>query len=520
MTTNYKRMDEIRRILKCYTECSSLKETARKMRVSRNTVKKYVRIWQSQELSIDQLNQMNDTWLHHLFYESERAMEIAREEDFESRVRKWLKELRKKGVTRHLLWEEYILSNPWGYRKSQFYERLRRHIKAKDLTLALNHNPGEKAMIDFTGSKIAWYDPVSGIKRWAEVLVVVLPHSQYTFAIALESQKIPQFIEGLNKALLFIGGVPEILLSDNLHSYVKRTDRYEPDFTEMCVQLSVHYQVELQATRVAHPKDKASVENMVSTVYNRLYGPLRNRIFHSIDQINEAFLERLEIHNNTPYQKKEGCRKSVFDKYEKPLLRNLPDSPFEIKKQVRAKIANNYHAFLGEDKNYYSVHYKHVGKKVDIVYSEKRVEIYAQGRRIALHKRLHSEQSFQYCTLDDHKPRAHQIYDKIKNYQDDHFLTRSDQIGPNTSWAVKYILRQQRHKEQVHRICLGVLSLAKKYSEQRLEKACKRCREVNQVSYRMLRNILQKNLDKEVHSNYSTIVVKRHSNIRGAQSYQ
>lgn len=520
MATNYKRMDEIRRIIESYLASKSLKETARKMNVSRNTVKKYIRLWQSLDMKLEDLNGKDGQEVHSLFYESPGAKEIARELDFESRVKDWVSELRKKGVTRYLLWEEYIEKYPEGYRKTQFYDRLRRYIKASDLTLALSHDPGEKAMIDFAGSKVAWHDSESGLKRWAEVLVVVLPHSHYTFAIALESQKTGQFLHGLNKALAFFGGTPQILLSDNLRSYVKRADRYSPDFTELSVQLSVHYQVELQATRVARPKDKGSVENMVSTVYNRLYGPLRHRRFYSIDQINEAFIERLELHNNTPYQKKEGCRKSVFEKYEKPLLGALPDRPFEIKKQTRAKIQNNYHAFLGEDKNYYSVHYKYVGKQVEMVYSEKLVEIYFQGKRIALHKRIKSNKPFQYYTQQEHKPSAHQIYDKIKNYQDDHFLNQADQIGVNTSWAIEYILAKEGHKELLHRNCLGVLHLAKKYSPPRLEKACLRCKQVKQVSYKMLRNILEKNLEEEQGVHSSTNIVKTHNNIRGAKSYQ
>ena len=184
------------------------------------------------------------------------------------------------------MWEEYRREHTDGFGYTQFCERLKKAIGRRDLTLAMNHNPGEVMQLDFAGKKLRWVDAQSGEVHGCEVLVGVLPHSQYTFAIALASQQVVDFVEGLNAALCYLGGTPKVILSDNLSSYVKRADRYDPTFNDVCVQLATHYGLDLDATRVAKPKDKASVENMVSNAYRRIYAPLRNEVFHSLSLIH------------------------------------------------------------------------------------------------------------------------------------------------------------------------------------------------------------------------------------------
>ena len=198
-----------------------------------------------------------------------------------------------------------------------------------------------------------------------------------------------------------------MVLSDNLKSYVTRADRYDPTFNDLCVQLAAHYQLDLDATRAGKPKDKASVENMVSTIYSRIYAPLRNTIFYSIEQLNEAIKTQLATHNQTPYQKKQGCRKSVFEQYEKPVMRSLPCDVFEIKKTVQAKIQRNYHVFLGEQKNYYSVPYQYVGKKATVIYTTENVEVFVNQRRIATHKSFSHHDTYRYRTDENHLPKSH-----------------------------------------------------------------------------------------------------------------
>jgi len=358
-----KRMDQVKLIIKTYVATQSFKATARQLRISKNTVKEYIRRGQLVQSDLSQLLTLSDEEFLSVFYADKNKPDNERTTLFLSKVNDWVEELRRVGVTKHLLWQEYRKEYPNGFGYSRFCELLRNHIGQRDLTLAMHHPPGEVMQVDFAGKKLQWVDKTSGEVHQCEVLVAVMPHSQYTFAIALPSQKTEDFIAGLNAALAYFGKLPQIILSDNLKAYVIRADRYEPRFNDLCVQLAAHYGIHLQATRAAKPKDKASVENMVSTVYTRIYAPLRNEIYHSETELNTAIVQQLQRHNTLPYQKKEGSRQSIFEKYELPTMQDLPSELFEIKKTTTAKAQRNYHVYLGEEKNYYSLPYRYVGKK-------------------------------------------------------------------------------------------------------------------------------------------------------------
>ena len=511
-------MDEIKSVIRTYRITESIKATARMMCISKNTVRRYLRRLQEKGIPVTEVESMSDEQLAKLFYSIDEAYENNRQEMFTQRVAYWVKELGKVGVTRRLLWEEYRQECLQGYSYSQFCDRLSHYIKRKDLSLAMNHPPGEKLMVDFAGKKVPWYDKRSGEQYWAEVLIGVLPHTQYTYAIALPDQKTESFLHGLNKTLEYLGGVPQYLLSDNLKAYVVTADRYEPNYNELTVQLANHYGIDLQATRVRKPKDKGSVENMVSTVYTRLYAPLRNETFYSIEQINEAFAKKLAIHNTEPYQKRPGNRKEAFEKYEQPLLKDLPCDPFELKKKTRAKIQNNYHAFLGEEKNYYSVPHRYVGQYVEVVYTARIVEIYLKGRRIAIHNRLGNQLRYQYSTQKNHQPEAHRIYEQIRKYNDTDFMEQAGKIGDYTHWAMDHILTYQPNKDQSYKSCLGILRLGELYGYDRLEKACRKCQLTNQVNYKMLKRILTKNLEGIPFHTVNCPKID-HDNIRGSQTY-
>lgn len=511
-------MDEITRIIKTYNITQSIKSTARMMSVSKNTVRKYVRLLKEKDIRLCEVEKMDDDKLENIFYSNEEANENKRQQIFIDKASYWIKELSKVGVTRKLLWEEYQQEYSDGFSYSQFCSRLSLYIKRKDLTLAMNHPPAEKLMLDFAGKRVPWYDQRSGQPYWAEVLIGVLPHTHYTFAIALPNQKTESFLYGLNKALEYLGGAPQYILSDNLKAYVTKADRYEPDYNELTVQLANHYRIDLQATRVRKPRDKGSVENLVSTVYTRLYAPLRNEVFYSIDEINEAFSKRLELHNTEPYQKREGSRRQSFEIYEKPLLKDLPCDPFELKKKTKAKIQNNYHAFLGEEKNYYSVPHQYVGQHVEMVYTPRVVEIYLKGRRIAIHNRLGAAQRYQYSTQENHKPESHRIYEKISQYNDTDFMEQAGKIGKYTHWAIDHILTYQPNKDQSYKSCLGILRLGESHGYERLEKACKKCQITGHVNYKMLKRILAKNLE-ELPVQINNCPKITHDNIRGSQTY-
>jgi transposase len=515
-----KRMDQVKAVLRNYLACGSIKATARQLKMSKNTVREYIRRAEAHSADLSVLVELEEDALSRLLYTSAGKQADARIAVFEEQIEYWLSELRRVGVTRELLWQEYRQVHPDGYGYSQFCEHLSRQVAQRDLTLSLDHTPGDVLMLDFAGKKMHWVDAESGEVHECEVLIGVLPFSQYSFCIALPSQSLADFIHGLNEALLFFGALPKVLLSDNLKAYVSKPERYEPTFTQLCEQLGAHYQVDLQATRVATPKDKASVENAVTQVYRRIYAPLRHTTYHSLAALNEAIRGQLRRHNTQSYQKKDGSRQVLYEQYERPSMRPLPADLFEIKRIAQAKVQRNYHVFLGEEKNFYSVPWQYAGKQAEVLYTRQTVEIYIAGKRVATHPRLsRGGREYRYQSSDAHLPRHHLEWKKAQGYDAAYFLEQARLIGPAAEWVMKQVLLSRIHEAQTYNSCKGILHLAKKHTPQRLEHAAKRCQAVEKATYTMLKRILQLRLDQ----GEETPVPRQlglHENIRGPEYYQ
>lgn len=515
-----KRMDQVRLILETYLRTKSIKSTARQLGISKNTVRGYLRRAQGEEQGLSVLLEQEQSDVMKVVYSTQTNSREDRATVFLSKVDYWIKELRRVGVNKHLLWKEYRREWPSGYGYSQFCEHLKKEIGRRDLTLNLEHTPGEFMQVDFAGSMMSWVDARTGEVHDCPVLVAVMPHSQYTFAIALDSQKVTDFIYGLNMILLFFGKLPKGILSDNFKSYVIKASRYDPEFNELCVQLAAHYQFDLTATRVRKPKDKASVENMVKTAYSRIYAPLRNEIYHSLKELNEAIRAQVIKHNAEPYQKKQGCRLEIFQKYELPVMLSLPSELFEIKRMTKSKVRRDYHVFIGEDKNYYSVPYQYVGRDALVVYTSNTVEVYVDSQRIAIHERLTFKNAYRHQTEDKHMPSNHSEWKKARGFNAAYFLGQADKIGPGTRWAIQHVLLSRIHEPQSYNSCLGIFKLAAKYSASRLELACLRCQKVDKTSYSMLSRILLLNLDQVIPEQIDLFDLPSHDNIRGHKSYQ
>lgn len=264
------------------------------------------------------------------------------------------------------------------------------------------------------------------------MLLAAIPHSQHTLASALPSQCTADFIHGTNEALRFFGRLPKVILSDNLKAFVIRADRYEPDFNDVCFQLANHYQFDLQAARVASPKVKASVEGAVHIAYGRLYAPLRNHTFYSIDETNTALSQQLEELQDRPFQKRPGCRREILQTYELPEMRPLPSEPFLLKSTVQAKVQRNDRVYLGRRKNYYSVPFQCVGDTATVVYSRSTVEVFIGPGRVATHARLGPSDRYRYQTGPAQLPRGHEEWRKAEGYDAAYFRSWARKIGPAT----------------------------------------------------------------------------------------
>jgi transposase len=507
------RMDKIEQIWTYHRKGVPKKKIARLLGVSKNTVKKYIERLALHGSTIEDEN----IRVSELRRQPGRQ-EAERDEVLQAKMPRIIKELGRVGVTRYLLWEEYKQANQDGFSYSRFCRKVSAYKARQDVTIRQDHKAAYRLSIDYAGKKIPWVDRQTGEVNYAEVLVCTMPYSAYTFACAVGSQKQSDFISGINQALLYIGGLPKVLQSDNLKSLVKKADRYEPTFTELCTQLSSYYGIELEATRVGKPKDKASVERHVALVYSKLYAPLRDVTFYSLDQINKAFSVQLEKFNKTNFQAKDHSRYDLFARDEKPHLADLPSSMFEVKKSTRAKVQRNYHVILGEDWHQYSVPYQYVGKQTEITYTSRQVEIYCNTERIAVHKR--DRRPHAYSTLPIHMPEKHLRYLEQKGWDETYFKRQAEKIGPHTLWAITSILESKTLIEQTYNACLGLLRLERTYSGKRLEAACARAHTTHRVNYGIIKNIMKKNMDQAPDYEPNDLFnLPQHENVRGPQNY-
>ena len=500
------RMDQIKQIFEYHKKGYPRKKIARLLGMSKNTVKKYINSVNSHSPNDENVIALSLT------------PDALREQDIQERLPKIISELGRVGVTRQLLWEEYKEQYVEGYSYCVFCRKVAQYRAIQNVTLRLEHKAAYRLTVDYSGKKMQWVDKRTGEIHQAEVLICTMPYSSYTFACAVATQRQEDFVHAINQALLYIGGLPKVLLSDNLKSFVIKADRYEPTFNQLCIQLSAYYGIEIEATRVAKPKDKANVERHVSVVYNKLYGPLRDITFYSLAQINASFIPLLDKLNRTKFQGKDHSRHDLFIKDEKPYLADLPSTLFEVKKSTTAKVQRNYHVILGEDKHQYSVPYKHVGKRTEISYDSRQVEVYCGTERIAVHKR--DKRNHAYTTTPIHMPEKHLKYLEHKGWDGAYFKTQATGIGPHTLWAINTILESKALTEQTYNSCLGLLRLSKNYTPQRVENACRKASTTHRVNYGIIKNILQNNMDKAPDKNTEIpFDMPQHDNIRGAKNY-
>lgn len=513
-------MHYVRSIILYLEKGYSVRAICRELPLSRPTITAYALRLQNHSASLKELQNMSDAALAAIVYtEAVPPTQDLRKSIFTQQVPYFLTELKRTGVTRLLLWQQYRKQHPEGYGYTQFCVSLARHRNIARPSMHLDHQPAREVMIDFAGDTMGYVDSATGEVFACPVLVCVLPYSGYSFATALPGAVLAQLIPALNDCLLFFGGVPHSLKTDNMKQLVTKPSRYEPAFTEAITQWAQHYNIALTATRVAKPKDKAAVENEVKIAYRRIYAPLRDKVFFSLTALNQAIREQLTIHNAQLLQRKDHSRKDCFEKEERPLLQPLPASVFLIKHRVQARVQKNYHITLGEDWHHYSVPYQYIGKTVTAVYDSDIVEIYLQFQRIALHKRSYKKHG--YTTVKEHMPQGHQSYFEQRGWTADYFLRQAANVGNNTSQYIERLLKGKRFTEQTYNACLGILRLGKQYGNDRLEAACTRALGGEVFTYRTIDNILKNNLDKQPFLTQQELFkTPPHDNLRGPQAYQ
>jgi transposase len=424
-------------------------------------------------------------------------------------------ERRRPGVTLELLHLEYLERHPDGYRYTQFCEFYRRWLAKRRLSMRQVHRAGEKMFTDYAGKKPHLVDPSTGEVREVELFVAVLGASNYTFAEATLTQQVPEWIGSHIRALEYFGGVPGAIVPDQLKSAVTSSCRYEPGVQRTFEEMGRHYGTAILPARPASPKDKAKVEVGVQVVERWILARLRNQTFFSLDELNERIAELLEELNARTMRVYGESRQALFDRIERPALKSLPPERFVYAEWKHARVNIDYH--IDVHHHYYSVPHRLVHEPVEARVSATTVEVFHRGARVASHCR--SDVRGRHTTLSEHMPKAHQ---KHLEWSPSRFIRWGESLGPNTASLLQAILAERPHPEMGYRSCLGILRLARRFGETRLEKACARALAIRARSYRSVESILKRGLDRAElpqPSSPSSTPPLRHDNIRGEDYY-
>lgn len=455
--------------------------------VSHNTVQRYRQLLSRLELTWPVINAMDDPAIEQLLGNGSKRLSNKRMPDW-AEVHK---QMQQPGTILVALWEDYRLPSPSdAYSYSQFTEHYRQYTGKLDLTMRQSYRAGEYVFVDFAGHTVPWFDAAMGGEQRAQIFVACLGCSNYTFACALRSQSMPDWIDAHNRMFAFFGGVPQIVVPDNLKAAVIHPGR-EPELNRSYLEMAKHYGIVIVPTRVRRPQDKAKVEAAVLFVERWILARLRHFRFTSLEDINEAIAQLLKRLNERPFKRLPGCRRARFLELDQPLLKPLPESSFEYAEWTGPiKVGPDYHALIRN--HHYSVPYTLAHEVVEARLTGKTVEIFRQGRRIASHLRSfaaggHSTQAIHQTAK--HRYHAEQTPERVFEW--------AKTVGPATTNAVHHQFSRSPYQLPALNACVGLQRLAKDYGPERLEAACRRADDIGSLTLKSIRSILQRRLDTQ-----------------------
>jgi transposase len=424
------------------------------------------------------------------------------------------RELKPKGMTKNLLWQEYTQQYPNRcYSYSQYCDRYLHWLKKQKRSMRQQHKAGEKLFVDYAGKTMPIVWQVTGEVRFAEIFVAVMGASNYTFCEATWSQKLPDWIGSHVRAFDFLGGVPEIVVPDNLRSGVSKACRYDPDVNPSYQQWAAHYGTVIIPARPRKPQDKAKAEVGVQIIERWILARLRHQTFFSLAELNHCIKALLLEVNHKPFKQLKGTRQSWFDSIDKPALMPLPKQNYQYTEIKRVKVNIDYHVQF--DQHHYSVPHHLVGEKLELHATDNLIEVYFHNNRITSHARKHYPGM---TTIAEHMPIRHEKHHKwtpgkLKNW--------ASNIGGEVLIWVTSLLAQKQHEQQAYSVCLGLLSLSKSYESQRLNNACAIANKHSLYRLKHIKDILKSNQDKlplDTKEQLS-LLPQSHENIRGPKSF-
>jgi len=422
-------------------------------------------------------------------------------------------ELKRKGVTLFLLWQEYRETHPEGYQYSWFCDHYRAWQGKLDVVMRQDHRAGEKLFVDYAGQTMPVVDRNTGEIREVQIFVAVLGASSYTYAEATWTQGLADWIGSHRRTFAFLGGVPELVVPDNLRAGVSKAHRYEPDLNPTYQDMASHYGVAVLPARVRRPRDKAKVEAGVLLIERWILAALRRRTFFSLAELNAAIAGLLEKLNARPFKKLPGCRRAHFEALDRPALNPLPAVPYEYAEWKKARVHIDYHVAV--EGHYYSVPHALIKRQLDVRITQNTLECFYRGNRVASHRR--SQQKGRHTTVPAHMPESHR---QAGEWTPQRLSNWAAKTGPATEKLITTVLTSRKHPQQAYRSCLGILRLGKAYGDVRLEAACRRALILGSHSYKSIESILKHRLDdKPLAEQQELALPEDHDNIRGPSYY-
>ena len=449
-------MTKYREILRLTALGLSQRDICSSAGVSQKTVSKVQK--RARELHIEwPLDEsVTDIVLGKKLFPNEAVQTERRMPDFEY-VRK---ELLRNGVTKKLLWIEYLEEcrqagdEPLMY--SQFCHYIQQDEEKRRATMHVPRKPGEQVEVDWAGDPAQIIDPDTGEITKAWIFIGVMTYSQYTYAEAFVNQQEAAWIKAHVHMYEYFGGVARVLVPDNASTAVdhKDYDWYSPKLIRVYHEMAEHYNTAIVPARIRKPKDKPNAEGSVRHVSTWITAALRNEQFFSLEELNQA------------------------------LLMPLPATRFELAAWKQATVQFNYH--ISVEKMFYSVPFQYIRERVDVRLTDTTVEVFLKNERIASHRRLTGRPG-QYSTVKAHMPADHQRY---LEWDGDRFRRWAKEVGPNTYQVINSILTSGRIEQQTYRACMGVMRLADKHSKFKLEIVCKKALQfTSSPSYKGIRNL-------------------------------
>ena len=506
-------MRQLREILRLRLHADlSMRQIKDSLRISLGAVQKVSSKAREQSLNWEDIEKLDDQQLARLFYP---AADTRASGEFE--LPDWVevhRELRRKGVTKHLLWEEYTQQYPnRSYSYAQYCHLYQEWAKKQRRSMRQIHKAGDKLFVDYAGQTVPIVNGQTGEIRIAQIFVAVLGASNYTYCEATWTQSLPDWLDSHARTFTHLGGVPRLIVPDNLKSGVSKACRYDPDINLSYQQLSAHYGVAIMPTRPIKPKDKAKVEVGVQIIERWILARLRHHTFFSLAELNTCIKALLVDVNNRPFKQLKGTRQQWFEMLDKPVLTPLPKHAYEYTDIKTVKVNIDYH--IQYDQHLYSVPHHLVGEKLELHAKDKLIELYFHKQRVCSHARKYRPGM---TTVPEHMPIRHE---KHHQWSAGRLMNWAKDLGDEVLIWVQAQLKNKAHEQQAYRVCLGLLNLSRDYPATRVNNACAIANKNRLYRLKQIRSILESNQDQLLDESKEqlTLLPQAHENIRGPQSF-